>query len=100
MAVLKITEFSGTFGGQPLAMLSTGIIGQTLTIGTTSAVSAAFDSATHYVRLLADTACYVNVVRSTATVATSTSPLPVAANITEYFAVPPGGSYRIAAITT
>jgi len=69
---------------------------QILTPGAGSTQSAAFKNNTMYVRLFTDTACGIEF--GTNPTAGANSPR-IAANGTEYFAVPQGQAYKIATIT-
>jgi hypothetical protein len=100
MAVLFVTEFarqardaSGygmVVGEEPPAAQ------QTVAIGATSTQSAAFNAATRFVRLHADAVCSVEFGASPTATATSRR---LAANQTEYFGIPPNGTYKVAVIT-
>jgi hypothetical protein len=99
MAFLYITEFSSTqtdINGHPLPMgAMPPIAEQTLAIGAVSAPSAAFNTATRFVRLAADSIC--SIAFGTAPVAAATN-LRLAANAAgEYFAVT--GGQKVAVLT-
>lgn len=97
MAVLYIAEFStmytGGDGGGQMAVCPP-IAQQTLVIGGTTSPSSAFNAATSFIRVHADVIC--SIALGSAPVATAVQ-MRLAANQTEYFAVP-GGS-KIAVIT-
>lgn len=105
MATLYITEYGKLgqvaldgFGpsGPTQAALEPALANQAVAISGTSAASSAFNANTMLVRLYTDTACWVTFATSpTATNAKT----PLAANAPEYFAVPLGGTYKVAAIT-
>ncbi len=96
MATLYIAEFANVgMGNQPMA-LGAPVAEQTLTIGSTSVLSAAFNGATNFVRLHNDAIC--SVAFGTAPTATAAK-MRMAANTTEYFGVPPSGLFKVAVIT-
>ena len=102
MATLYVTEFSdvlkGIGAGQNVGQIALApgpVASQKFTISGTTAQSAAFNSATRFVRLQTDTACYV-IFGSSPTALTAQS-MPLAANAPEYFAV--NGGDKVAAIT-
>jgi len=64
---------------------------------TTSTQSNAFDNSTTFVRLYSDTACYL--LFGTNPTAVTASGLPLAANTAEFFAIYPGQSLKVAAVT-
>lgn len=100
MAVLYITEFadfaitgsghSGQVGAQP------PMAEQTVAIGVGSAQSSAFNNNTKLVRLHTDAICSVEFGTNPTASATKAR---MAANQTEYFTVPGGGTYKVAVIT-
>lgn len=69
---------------------------QTVAIGASSAASSAFNAKTRFVRLHTDAICSVKVGVSPTAAATNGR---MAANQTEYRAVPEGGQYSVAVIT-
>ena len=69
---------------------------QRVAIGATSTQSSVFNSATRFVRLHSDQVCSVQFATSPTAAATSRR---LAANQTEYFGIPPNGTYRVAVIT-
>lgn len=81
--------------GRPVPMSSlSGSAGQKVTISGTSAQSSALAGTTRYVRLYADSLCYLAMgANPTATASFQ----PLASGIPEFFAVVPG--QKIAAIT-
>jgi|SRR5216684_1872435 hypothetical protein len=103
MAFLYITEFAeveigpagrvGQFAAQPplaeQAIVNTG--------GNTQ--SAAFNTATRFVRLHADSICAIEFgLNPTAVAAGASGTARLAANQTEYFGVPKGQSFKVAVI--
>lgn len=67
---------------------------------TTSTASAIFNVKTALVRLNTDTACTVSFAANGAVPVATTSSMRMAANQTEYFIVPRGQNYSLAALTT
>ena len=100
MATLYITEFSDIFTSRNDQTVNMALQpynnSQTVAIGATSAQSTAIKNNTLFVRLFTDTACAVEFGTNPTAVATSPR---MAANQTEYFAVPQGQSYKIATLT-
>lgn len=99
MAVLFICEYDkmGVIRGQQTAIaLEPPVAEQTVAIGGTSTQSSAFNSATRYVRLHTDAIC--SILFGTDPTATAAKKR-LAANQTEYFAVPSGGTHKVAVIT-
>ena len=98
MATLYITEFA-LMGAAPNATpqmpQQPAVAEQTLAIGGTSGQSAFFQPATRFVRIHCDSVCSVKFGPNPTAVATGAR---LAANQTEYHAVPEGGSFRVAAI--
>lgn len=102
MATLYITELSDV-GYTRSNTLNMGLIEvmppltiQQVTVSTSSLASAAFNSGTTVIHLYADTSCgFTFGTNPTASAATSAR-LPTGG--TRYFAVPPGGSFKVAAI--
>lgn len=99
MAVLFITEFQ-TIGGSanfnaPIAA-QPQLVNQTVSIGGSTTQSAAFGANTSIVRLHADAICSVQFGTNPTATATTAR---MAANQTEYFAVPKTGTYKVAVIT-
>jgi hypothetical protein len=93
MATLYIAEFE-TLGLEGQVAPLPSIVNQTRSLSGSSAQSSAFNAKTKYVRVQTDTACFVLVgANPTAT----TSHMPLAANVPEYFGVT--GGDKIAAIT-
>jgi hypothetical protein len=92
MAKIWITEYT-TAGADsagtslPMAAHPPAAVQTPVTITSTSAQSAAFGSATRFVRLRADAACHF-VVGPDPTATTDATPLD--ANVAEYFQVPAG----------
>jgi hypothetical protein len=99
MAVLYVAEFENlgeTSRGAPPVALQTPLAEQTVAIAGASAASSAFNASTRFVRLHTDAVCSVEF--GTAPVAEATN-MRMAADATEYFAVPVGQSYKVAVIT-
>lgn len=100
MATLYITELANTgiSNNSPNLQMAAQppIAEQTVTIGAASVQSSALNSATKFVRLFTDTACGIAFGSNPTAGANSAR---MAANTTEYFAVPQGQSYKIAVIT-
>lgn len=98
MATLYVTEFAdlGRVGGISQVGVQTPTAEQTVSIGASSAASSAFQNNTKFVRLHTDSICSITFGASpTAT----SSKARMAANQTEYYAVPNGQSYKVAVIT-
>jgi hypothetical protein len=98
MATLYITEYadSGHTHAPVAVAQEPRIVSQTVTIAAGSAQSSAFNSTTRLVRLHTDAICSVEFgTNPTSTAAKSR----MAANQTEYFAVPQGQAYKVAVIT-
>ena len=100
MANLNITEY-GDFGkgpdGTPMqAGLEPALFTDNVSF-TTSTQSSAFNRKTRLVRLVSDTACYVKF--GTNPTATTSTDCKLAANVVEFFCVPQGESYKVAAVT-
>jgi|SRR5271166_972738 len=99
MAVLYVAEFA-LMGQAPNSVPAMGmqpvITEQVVSIGGSSTPSLAFNAKTRFVRLHTDAICSIEF--GTAPTAT-TSMARMAANQTEYFAVPEGGAYKVAVIT-
>lgn len=100
MAVLYVAEYAelpvgpaGRVGQMPM---EPPVAEQTVAIAGVSAASLAFNTKTRFVRLHTDAIC--SVVFGAAPVATAVNGR-LAANQTEYRAVPPGASYKVAVIT-
>ena len=100
MATLYIREYAtqglDTAGIRVAAGLEPPLADQTVAIGASSTASAAFQTGTKFVRLHCDAIC--SILFGTAPTALATS-ARMAANQTEFFAVPPGQSYKVAVIT-
>ena len=99
MSVLYITEFVsvGGTGNFPIAgALVSPVAQQTLVIsGSSSVCASAFNSNTMFVRLHTDAICCVSFGTSPTA---ATNAMRLAANQTEYFAVPQNGNYKVAVI--
>lgn len=100
MATLYITEFTDTLTTPNAVSMSMAkqppTAKQTVTIGAASTQSSAVANNTQYVRLFTDTACGIEIGTNPTAAASS---LRMAANSTEYFAVPAGQAFKIACIT-
>jgi hypothetical protein len=97
MAKLYITEYTGTITpAAPDIVAEPAAVDQTPVTYSTSTQSAAFGSTTSIVRLHTDSIC--SVAFGTNPTAT-TSNRRMAANQTEYFIVPTGLAYKVAAVT-
>lgn len=99
MAKLYITEYAAVGGGmdgQPSAIAyEPPVASQTVTF-TTTTQSSAFNAITRFVRIHTDAICSIEFgTNPTAT----TSTRRLAADATEYFAVPVGNSFKVAAVT-
>lgn len=99
MALLRITEFSGTMQeltGRAAVPLMPPLAHQSLTIGT-EVKSSAFNTATRMIRVQAEGICCVTVSNDGLTAAT-TDMIRMTAGMTEYFGVSPSG--KLSAITS
>jgi hypothetical protein len=100
MATLYITEYK-SMGQVPnnAAQMpqEPPIAEQTVGIGGSSASSAAFDPLTRFVRLHPDSICSIKFGQSPITVDATSQRM--AANQTEFKAIPEGGNYIVAVIT-
>lgn len=100
MAVLFITEYSrqgrDASGFQMVVADEPPAANQVVTIGASTTQSAAFNALTRFVRIHTDAICSIEF--GTNPVATTTT-RRLAANSTEYFAVPLGAAYKVACIT-
>lgn len=98
---LYVTEYRGIAHGENGGMIQAGqepaLANQKITIGATSAQSAAFNEYTYFVRLHCESACHI-VFGTDPTATTSTARL--SAGQTEFFGVPAGQSYKVAVIQT
>lgn len=97
MATLNVTEFQdGAVLGSKVQAAGVGSkISQNVTF-TTTTQSSAFAETTTLVRVIADAACYVDF-GTNPTAAAGDIYLP--ANTAEYFGVPKGAAYKVAAVT-
>ena len=101
MATLYITEFvkqgrdGAGFPNQNATPEEPPMAEQTVAIGVTSVTSAAFNAKTTMVRLHCDAICSIAI--STNPTATTTN-RRLAANTTEYLALPAGSGFKIAVI--
>lgn len=98
MAVLYVTEFAdvGHLSGVIPVGLEPANTTQAIAIGGTTTASAAFANNTNMVRIHTDAICSISF--GTAPIATATT-RRMAANQTEYFAVPLGAAYKVAVIS-
>jgi len=99
VATLYVSEFVGMGTGanaSPQAVMQPPLAEQTVSIGGSSTQSSAFNAKTRIVRLHADSICSVSFGTNPTATATTAR---MAANQTEYFSVPEGGSYMVAVIT-
>lgn len=101
MAVLYVTEFasigSTTQNAQPMQVTAQPVVAeQTVAIGAGSVASAAFNANTRLIKLHTDAICSVKF--GTAPTATATT-MRMAANESQYFAVPSNQAYKVAVIT-
>lgn len=98
MAILFISEYSKASidnqGRGVMAGKEPAVVTQIVAIGAGSVASAAFSSATKFVRLHTDTAC--NFAFGIAPTAVADTSPRMAANQTEFFGIPPG--YKVAVI--
>jgi hypothetical protein len=100
MGILYITEYAemqiGPAGRQGQMPLEPPLAEQAITF-TTHVESAAFNAKTRFVRLHTDTNCFV--VFGTAPTAVTSTNGRMAANQTEYRAVPLGAAFKVSAVT-
>ena len=98
MATLYVTEFSDegqSVRGAIQIAAEPELASQTVSITGSNAASAAFNAATIYVRIHTDAIC--SIAFGTTPVATAAK-RRLAADQTEYFGVPVGGSYKVGVI--
>lgn len=100
MGKLYVTEYSDIAqtvrGPAQIGQENTGVVDQTPVTYTTTTQSAAFAATTVLVRIHTDSICSINFgTNPTAT----TNNRRLDAGATEYFGVPLGGSYKVAAVT-
>ncbi len=99
MGILYVTEFQDlptiTLGHSG-AMASQPAIAEQTVSYTTTTQSSAFNAKTRYVRLHTDSICSIEFGTNPSA---TTSTARMAANQTEYFAVPQGASYKVAAVS-
>ena len=98
MSILYISEYTeaGIFQGNMRPVVDEpSLASQALTYSTTAA-STAFNAKTRIVRIHTDSICSIKFGTGTPTAATTD--IRLAANQTEYFAVPLGKSFKVAAI--
>jgi hypothetical protein len=101
MAILWIEEYDGLSKdeqGVAIPAPSGAPTNQQVTIGATSLPSSALQASTRYVRMHADTACYIKLGTSPTAAANTTSE-HLMANTYVDRVVPKGLSYKIAVIT-
>jgi len=100
MATVYITEYArqgrDASGFQMVVADEPPVANQTVAITAGSVQSSAFNALTRFVRVSTDAVCSIEF-GDNPTATTSTRRMP--ANTTEYFAVPQGGSYKLAVIT-
>lgn len=99
MAVLYVTELAdlGQAGGNSAPIAQLPVVAEQAITFTTHTESSAFNPATRYVRLHTDTVCFVKF--GTAPTAITATNLRLAANQTEYFAVPANQSYKVSVVS-
>jgi hypothetical protein len=100
MGKLYITEYSDIAqtvrGNAPVAQENADVVEQTPVTYTTTTQSAAFAATTVIVRIHTDSICSINFgTNPTAT----TNNRRLDASATEYFGVPKGGAYKVAAVS-
>jgi hypothetical protein len=103
MSILYVTEFQNTMPntigvGQASIAIVPPLAEQFFTISGSSAQSSAFNANTKFVRLHTDVSCTIEFGTNPTAVALQTARM--AANQTEYFGVPQGASYKVAAVTS
>ena len=100
MAVLFITEYArqgrDAAGYRMVVAEEPPLASQVVTIAGASAQSSAFNAKTHLIRISTDAICSIEF-GANPTALTTSRRMP--ANSTEYFAVPPGASYKVAVIS-
>lgn len=100
MATLYVTEFArqGIDARSNVTVMADQppVAEQTVAIGAGSVQSSAFNALTTFVRLHTDAICSVSFGTNPTA---ATSAMRLAANTTEYFTVPQGQSWKVAAIT-
>lgn len=102
MAILYITEFvkqgrdGGGYVNQNSVPEEPTVAEQTLAIGAGSVASAAFNAKTTMIRLHTDAICSIAVGANPTASATNRR---IAANTSEYIAVPQGAGFKVAVIT-
>jgi hypothetical protein len=98
MATLYVTEFASvnTFAGKAAQVADQPPLAEQTVTYTTTVASSAFHAGTEYVRIHTDAICSISF--GTAPTAT-TAKMRMVAGQTEYFAVPKGASYKVAAVT-
>ena len=99
MSILYITEYSDVFSDKNARAINIAAqppVAEQAVTYTTTTQSNAFNARTTYVRLHTDGICSVSF--GTNPTATTTN-ARLAASQTEYFSVPQGASYKVAAVT-
>lgn len=99
MAVCYITEFAEQpvlAGGHSLPVGMQPAVAEQVVAITTNTQSSAFNAKTAFVRIHVDAICSIEFGTNPTA---STTTARMAANSTEYFAVPKGLSYKVAVIT-
>jgi hypothetical protein len=96
--IVEMNQFGANSRGGLMAVASLPPLAiKNVPVSGANAVSAALESKTNMVRLLADVPCYIEV--ALAPVAT-TAKIRLAAGVPEYFMVPSGKSHKIAVIAS
>lgn len=96
MATLTIVELAAIAGSVQIHREPV-ITTQSITLGTTSQASAAFDAATNFVLLQTDGLCHIKFGSNPTAGSTDQA---LFANSEKYIGVPPSGSFKVAAIST
>lgn len=100
MATLYVTEYAeediGLGARVAPVVMEPPLVDQTVSMSGSHAESSAFNASTQLVRIHTDAIC--SITFGTAPVAT-TGMRRLAADQTEYFAVPRGGAFKVSAIT-
>jgi hypothetical protein len=101
MSVAYVTEFAqlmpSPVGGQGQIAMQPAIASTAVSFTATHGESAAFNAATRLVRIHVDGIASVQF--GTAPTAVAGTDFRMAAGQTEYFGVPPGGSYKVSFVT-
>jgi hypothetical protein len=94
MSTLKIWETVGSKSGLPLIRIDERVNYQTVTFTGTAGTSAAFDTDTSVIAVIADVACAVRIGTGPAAVVTD---YPLVANTVTHFDVQPGQKISVIA---